>query len=50
MKPPDVILIDRLITEHPLYKWIMLSNWAIDNGDEYLRVRAGQMILKLLDK
>lgn len=50
MEPPDVIHIGSPITQHPLYKWIMLSNWAIDNGDEYLRVRAGQMILKLLDK
>ena len=44
-KPPDVIYIS-LPTENPLYKWVLLSNWAIENNDKYLQDRAYEMILK----
>lgn len=48
-KPPDVIYIETQ-KENPLYKWVLLSNWAIENGDKYLQERAYEMILKLKDK
>jgi hypothetical protein len=46
-KTPDIIHIDDP-KENPLLKWINLSNWAIENNDQYLRERAYEMVLKLL--
>ncbi len=49
-EPPDVMYIGDTPKESPLHKWYQLAIWAIRHDDNYLYLRAQEMIKQLKQK